>query len=503
MVKKGYFECNKCNRVFKGKKSFTHHKCDTEVNQKCYICNYIYPTNKMSRHLESCQYRQYLKIYWTSFWFFFKLIMIYNDNLKVYNYIGTKNSKRDFIKKCLMTQNKVDNSDHGIDLRKYKSTFDNEVKIREQKEKDFIKQQSVELNNTNEYNEQVIIEATNEFSPSISGRQIIFDFLKNKNIHNKKLYNKLNIRLEQYDYPTNEELSENKYLFNQIKKLRKESSKYNDYYFKFSKLLEDIINNNEKYQCVYCKKLIIHKIKHYKICDLCEKSFNNNKNTFIYNFLKINYDPIKFKEKEQDDIVFYFENKSFDQFINNISSYIRNKILTREKIENKQNENLNNNNKFDVKQFMKDFIEEYDRNKDKESNDNNDNIDDLNLDIDDENDNDNDNKENNDNDNNEDNDNDNKNDNNMNNNELDENRTLVYKTDNEDNDNDEEDKEIPTKKEENQIQRTTDMVFKSIINNPMRLKVNNVQFINNIDRYIHTVKNDENENENNNNNNNE
>ena len=476
MVKKGYFKCDTCNRQFKGKKSFTSHKCNTEVNQKCYICNFIYPTKKMSRHIESCQYRQYIKIYWSSFWFFFKLIMIYNNNLKVYNYIGTKNTKRDFIKKCLMSQNKEDNNDHGIDLRKYKSTFNNEVEIREQKEKDFIKQQSDELNNKNEYNEQVIIEVTNEFSPSISGREIIFNFLKKKNINNKKLYDRLNMKLKQYDYPTNNELSENRYLFNQIKKLRKESSKYNDFYFKFSELLEDIIDNNEKYQCVYCKKLIIHKIKHYKICDLCEKSFNNNKNSFIYNFLKINYNPLKFKEKEEDDIVFYFKNKSFEQFINNISSYIHNKILTREKIENKENENTSNN-KFDVKQFMKDFIEEYDNNKDKESNDNNDNIDDLNLDINDENEN------NSDNDDNKENDNDNKNDN-MNNNELDENRTLIYKTDNED--NDEDDKEIPTQKQENQIQRTTDMIFKPIINNPTRLKVHNVQFINNIDRYIHT-----------------
>ena len=489
MVKKGYFECNKCKRVFKGKRSFTHHICGTEVNQKCYICNYVYPSNQMSRHVESCQYRQYLRLYWSSIWFFFKLIMIYNDNLKMYNYIGTSETKRDFIRKMLRSDTIIGIQKHSLDLRKYKSEFLKEVENKEQKEKDFIKQQSDELNNTNDYNEQVLIEVSNEFSPSISGREIIFNFFKKRNIENSKLRSHINMRLQRFDYPTDSELLWNSYLYQKMKKIRRESIKYNEDYLKFSNLLEDIIDNNDKYKCFYCKKLILHKIKHYKICDLCEKSFNHNKTSFIYTFLNINYDTSKFKEQEENDIVFYFKNKTFEQFINNISSYIHNKVSTRSKIEN--DDIKDKNRKFNVKEFISEFIKEFDNDKNKEQNitdldkgiDENDNIDDI--------DNNDDNKEN-------DNDNDNKNDN-MNNNELDENRTLVYKTDNEDNDEDE--KEIPSKKQQNQIQRTTDMVFKSIINNPTRLKVNNVQFINNIDRYIHTVKNNKDENENNDNDN--
>ena len=348
----------------------------------------------------------------------------------------------------------------------------------------------------------------NQF-PGISLREVMIHFLNDNDYNNKYIIKRLNRRYKHRDYPTDDELKQDNEIYEGILQLRgiyhQWKSKFDDFYFILQKYKED----RNQYTCDYCKKMLFDERRHLIHCKEGKESYNKNKNKFIEKYLIKFYKYQNFSIGDSNRIIEKTKDLDYDTFINSIrgivskyrnylnkikeeyeqgykpseddeyidkyKSFIKEKnIKSKEKIHRKENF-------FEGKKILQEVIDEFDKEeelikmKENINDEDNEEIEDNKEDNDD---NESDNESN------DDNENDNEN---KNKDELDENRTLVNKTDNEDNDKEDDEKEeIKNENQFNEIQRTSDLVFKSIVKNNNKSR-NNIKFVNNMNTRIHTV----------------
>jgi hypothetical protein len=100
MPGKKNYKCEQCGLTLKSQRGLTQH-----VNQKhadnnnnnndgefttCHICNRKFARSHIARHKKICKNNQIMAIVN----FIFKIITIYNNNIKVENYIGNDDNKK-------------------------------------------------------------------------------------------------------------------------------------------------------------------------------------------------------------------------------------------------------------------------------------------------------------------------------------------------------------------------------------------------------------------------
>ena len=501
----------------------SHHKCDTippnEQKDKCLICNQIIKKNHFKRHYQRCQSKEFIMTFGEIIHLIFKLIVIFNKKMKIWSYFGDNDDKKIYLYDNF-SMNKQENISRkqkieSVNLKNNINIIENEYN-NELNNDIYFKEKYYEKNEMNKKKSMIIpaIEVEKKQYPGISIREVIFRFLKNNNYDNQYIIKRLNRRYKHRDYPTDDEMKVFPDIYDGILYqrgyYRNWINKFNDFYF----ILEQYKQNRNKFRCDYCNKMIFDEKRHLIKCNKGRESYNNNRIKFIESYLIKFYDFARFSISDTNRIIEKTKILEYDLLITSIRTIVRKYInylnKLNEEYENgikpttedeyydkyqsfiqKKNDNAKDKlhkkeNFYEGKKILQEVIDEFDKNdriiemkeniNDKENQE---------LEQDD-NENDNENDSENDSDNEDKND-DDKND------ELDKNRTLVNKTDNED--NDEESKEEINNENKNEIQRTSDLVFRSIVNNNHRSK-NNIKFVNNMNTRIHTVINNYNKDDN-------
>lgn len=456
-------KCSKCNKGFRTKQGLIHHKCDSKDNknekERCLICGSDVFKKSFHHHYERCQRNDFFKKFGEVLIMLFRIISIFNKNLKVFNYIGDKNDKKIHIFDNYSKKKDEDISRNEkiemINLKSYIKTINRDVNEKHNENINFYEKfnkKGIPNNLIPLYNE-----TKEDFFPGISFREIVFRFLKdNKLEKNKFIIQRLNSKFKYKDYPTDNEIKESSLeIYEEILRIRglyeKWKSKFDMFYFILVKFKKD----DNSFRCKYCNKVVFVLKKHLRTCEESEKYYKENKDKFIKDYIKKFYNYEKMKIEDYNRIDIQCENCNYNEFINKIPGIMikynhYNEKLQKQKEEEEQgiisNDNIFNKNKYISNISKKELLErkqnnywgklilnevkrEFDNN-DNDNKDNNDNIDNKdNIDNDIKNDNDNTN-----------NDNENNNDN-MNNDNDDKNRILIEKTEEDDNDYNEKIKE--------------------------------------------------------------
>ena len=94
-------KCSKCNKGFRTKQGLIHHKCDSKDNknekERCLICGSDILKKSFFNHYQRCQRNDFFQKFGEILIMLFRIISIFNKNLKVSNYIGDKNDKKIYI----------------------------------------------------------------------------------------------------------------------------------------------------------------------------------------------------------------------------------------------------------------------------------------------------------------------------------------------------------------------------------------------------------------------
>lgn len=504
-------QCKICNRKFKNSRSLSHHKCDTiptnKQTEKCLICKNDIKKTHFKRHYERCQSKEFMSDFGEIIQLIFKLIIIFNKKMKIWSYFGDNDDKKVYLYDNFAKNKQEEISRkqkiQSVNLKKNTNIIENEYK-KELNNDIYFKEKYYENNEMNNKKTMIIpsIEINKVHYPGISIREIVFRFLKNHKYDNQYITKRINRRYKHKDYPTDDEMKIYPDIYEGILSLRGKYDnwihRFNDFYY----MLEKYKQNKKSFRCDYCEKIIFDEKRHLINCIKGKESYNNNRTQFIENYIKKFYMFENFSISDVSRIIEKSKDLEYDVLITNIRTIItkyRNYLqkLNKEyeegiepEIDNeyydkykeyKQHKIINvkekvhrKENFYEGKKILQEVIDEFDQEQRLiEMKENIDDKDNQELEQD--------NNEN-------DNENDSENDSDIedkNDEELDKNRTLVNKTDNED--NDEESKEEINNENKNEIQRTSNMIFKSIVNNDNRLRENNQKFINNMNTRIHNI----------------
>lgn len=508
------FQCKICNRKFKNNRSLSHHKCDTiptnKQTEKCLICKNDIKKTHFKRHYERCQSKEFMSTFGKIIQMIFKLIIIFNKKMKIWSYFGDNDDKKVYLYDNFAKNKQEEISRkqkiQSVNLKKNTNIIENEYK-KELNNDIYFKEKYYENNEMNNKKTMIIpsIEINKVHYPGISIREIVFRFLKNNKYDNQYITKRINRRYKHKDYPTDDEMKIYPDIYEGILSLRGKYDnwihRFNDFYY----ILEKYRQNKKSFRCDYCEKIIFDEKRHLINCIKGKESYNSDRTQFIENYIKKFYMFENFSISDVSRIIEKSKNLEYDVLITNIRTiitkyrnylqklnkeyeegiepetdneyYDKYKEYKQHKIINVKEKVHRKENFYEGKKILQEVIDEFDQEqrliKMKE------NIDDKdNQELEQDN-NENDNENDSENDSDIEDKNDDKND------ELDENRTLVHKTDNED--NDEESKEEINNENKNEIQRTSNMIFKSIVNNDNRLRENNQKFINNMNTRIHNI----------------
>ena len=362
-------KCSGCKKVFKSVKGATQHKkscpClikkennnkieyeeieDEELKKelieekKNYICEFclnFINKKKKKIHTKICHKKMFFNVYLKFLDFLFKIIIINNNKIINNNIINNINDKKILIKKYLIENEKDEEKIKEIEKEYEKKDFlknnykifkkiINEIKLNEIKEKyKILNDCNIEINKENEKenNKKILLIniAENQLTPLISFRKIVFLFLQNNDLTNKRIKKRINRRYKKRDWFTDSEIKQidNETIAPKIANLYINNEEYENSFNKYYDMLISFKNDPQKYECFYCKKYILNKFKHYRKCEKARESFNNNKAFFFYNFLDKNFDEKKLKKINEREIIKKYLNKDFDFFINNIHENI-------------------------------------------------------------------------------------------------------------------------------------------------------------------------------------
>ena len=320
MVKFGNVKCDKCGKEV-NKKKISLHKCqkaDAKRLEKCISCGKEIPFNNFTAHFRVCRAKSFWNTHMSFFLFLLRVIRSFNRELKKTRYLGCLKAK----KRLIEDQTFVEGG--KVDLRKNQQLLSEIAKVEEDEvlrgAKTFANEQGFSFEDAE--NIEALKDSISYSSPGLSCRQIIFDFLKGRGTDDKHTFELIDKKLFKRDYPTDEELQENEYLFNKIKKLRVQYD-YHTYYERFYFMLIGYYENRDTYQCHFCKKFFLNMKGHMKRCKTYREYFYGHEEQAIEFYLKTFYHAADWRESKLDYYVSYYKQYSFNYFIETIARHLK------------------------------------------------------------------------------------------------------------------------------------------------------------------------------------
>lgn len=318
-------------------------KKDLCEEKKYFICDFCYEfINKKknkAEHEKRCHKKFFLKKYKKFFDYVFNLVIKNNKKNSYENLLSQMYDKNVLIKDYLIKNITDENKIAEIEKHMYEKDFVkqnynilikilNESDLKDKKEKyEILKDLNIKANKNTDKILKLINITEYNLIPLISFRELVYLFIKQYDAENDLITNYITKRYNRKDWLTDEEIKRiGNDLFIKIENLRKTNEEYSNSFSKFYEILEDFYRDSSKFECLYCKKYIMNKLKHYKRCKEAEKKFNENKALFIYNFDDKYFGQETLKKVNEREIIKKYLDKDYKFFIENIYENIKNPV---------------------------------------------------------------------------------------------------------------------------------------------------------------------------------
>lgn len=318
-------------------------KKDLCEEKKYFICDFCYEfINKKKNKIEHekrCHKKFFLKKYKKFFDYVFNLVLKNNKKNSYENLLSQMYDKNVLIKDYLIKNITDENKIAEIEKQMYEKDFVkqnynilikilNESDLKNKKEKyEILKDLNIKKNKNTDKILKLINITEYNLIPLISFRELVFLFIKKYDIENDLIINYITKRYNRKDWLTDEEIQKiGNDLFLKIENIRKTNEEYSNSFSKFCEILEGFYCDSSKFECLYCKKYIMNKFKHYKRCKEAEEKFNENKALFIYNFDDKYFGQETLKKVNEREIIKKYLDKDYKFFIENIYENIKNPV---------------------------------------------------------------------------------------------------------------------------------------------------------------------------------
>lgn len=266
-----------------------------------------------------------------------------------------------------------------VDLRKNQKQLVEEAKKRENDILRAIREtaEEIKIDFEKELKKEAIKDLVTFCYPGLSCREIIFTYLKSTGFNSEKAIALVDKKLRKKDYPTDDELKDNKHLFEKIQRARTNCDYYR-YYQRFYQLLTRYFISGNAFVCFYCKKCFSNMKQHLRRCENCKILFNGkiyddkipteksvmtpedeeNKEKIIKHYLETFHGAALWEEWLLKDYINYYKKYSYNYFIETIERRVKNRRAFIEKIEEGRKEFSRRYGYNDKKSFLKDLIGE-------------------------------------------------------------------------------------------------------------------------------------------------
>ena len=355
MAKFGYVNCKNCGKSMK-KNALKGHKCVTKAKvadplKQCPHCKKYLASKSYANHLEFCQARDFWRVNRKFFVFFDKVVRYY---------VRAEKAKR-ALERRRKTKMEMAELFEGEKLTEEEFKWAVEEKMADE-DKQFnlkliaaAKEQKIDPKNVKYV--RIIKDTIRNYNSGISSRQIIYGFLAEKGMLNEKLKGFINRGLRLKDYPTNEELEKNEYLFSKIIKIRGVTG-YNDVYSRFHCMLEKHFNDPTTYQCPYCKKYLKKIRDHIKMCPIFPAAYDLTREKTIEEFIRRWYKTEHWYPEKMDYYINYYKQYPYKYFLATIDKHVDNRTAFIKKIEDGKRKFASMTaEKFNAKEFVKEVRE--------------------------------------------------------------------------------------------------------------------------------------------------
>ena len=325
MVKFGYKKCETCGKEYK-KSQESRHKCFNKIDDRvdCPVCGVKMANTNYYTHYKKCRAKEFWEKYKSRFLFLLKVMKKFNLEMKRRCYVGSRFEKKHYLDKNGISGSLKKNQKLFCELaneREQKALINLRLKLREEN-----------IDEEDLYNIDAVKDSETYTFPGMSVRQIIFDFLKNRNLADNELIERIDMKLYKKDYPTDDEIQENKYLYKKIMKLRMQYDFY-DYYERFYYLMIDCYDRPENVQCKYCLRYFLDLKNHRKKCDKFKEAFYADKRKIIGEHIRKFYKTDNWTTEKEVYFIDYYSKYSANYFIETIGKHIKSRNLFRKKIE--------------------------------------------------------------------------------------------------------------------------------------------------------------------------
>lgn len=375
MVKFGYVKCEKCGKEI-CKKQLKRHKCtleDKRAPKKCTACGKEVTSDHFARHTERCLPKNFWKTHQYFFCYLLRIVRAFNRELRKEAYLGNKEAKKQIIMKQYGKEREE------VDLRKNQKQLNEEAKEREDDILKIVRETAEELkiDFEKEIKKEAIKDLVSFCYPGLSCRELIFTYLRNTGFENNKAIAIIDKKLRKKDYPLDEELKDNKKLFEEIQEARNKCD-YHAYFQRFYQMIQKYFISGNAYVCFYCKKCFSNMKQHLRRCEPCRKLFNGdtgkeednrremtkeeeeNKEKIIKFYLETFHGAALWEEWLLQDYMNYYKKYSYNYFIETIERRVKNRRAFIEKIEEGRKEFRKRYGCNNKKSFLRDLISEVD-----------------------------------------------------------------------------------------------------------------------------------------------
>jgi hypothetical protein len=375
MVKFGYVKCEECGKEI-CKKQLKRHKCvlkEKRALEKCTSCGKEVTSDHLARHVERCLPKNFWKTHQYFFCYLLRIVRAFNRELRKEAFLGSKEAK----KQIIMNQYCKERAE--VDLRKNQKQLNEEAKERENDILRIVRETAEELkiDFEKEIKKEAIKDLVTFCYPGLSCRELIFTYLKSTGFNNERAIAIVDKKLRKKDYPLDEELKDNKKLYEEIQEARTKCDYYR-YYQRFYQMIQKYFKSGNAFVCFYCRKCFSNMKQHLRRCEPCRKLFNGetdneedkrnfmtkeeeeNKEKIIKFYLETFHGAALWEEWLLEDYINYYKRYSYNYFIETIERRVKNRKAFIEKIEEGRKEFRKRYGCNDKKSFLRDLISEVD-----------------------------------------------------------------------------------------------------------------------------------------------
>ena len=349
-------KCELCGKSFKSTKYLNQHKCSVEApkveapkveapkveaqkakpvepkNKNYVVCpncfKDIYKKN-YARHNVICSSHDIVTKFLPAFLFVARLIKAYNNKIKQENYLGKGVEKKRLIYEYFAGEKEETTETKGainsINLNEHRGLLG--LKLTEKEAKEISKvEMYTKIKKIKNYPLKNIIETNNGFNPSISARQVIYEYLDSIKIYNEMLNKKIERTIGEDDFYTDVELFNfsPEFYVNVMRLRRTYEENYYKAFGEFLFKIKEVTENPEKFQCQWCLKYFKNLRQHVNKCKKFKENYDSFPHETIDRFLFTFYYNIE--PEDYSAIDNYFNKRPCGDFLKNISYYIKNRI---------------------------------------------------------------------------------------------------------------------------------------------------------------------------------